>query len=766
MTPQNFSATFLALLLLLLAPPPALTSSRSSTTIGIFVLIASFTPIANADSYQVVFEEVGSVATSVSYLHIAVDMKLPALRQAISDYHTTSENAFKAVPLNCNLKRIFLDRLPAKEYGTLNANSPTLKIWEPIFKEFQLGLQSLRAQFATRARVFLNRFDHLTSILPHSATVDPNTYVPDDVRFKRSLRRTRRHSLRRSLRQKRYVPLVIAKGMVGTFMGLYSRRKLKLLKRELNSVVIGQKRLLVTQASLADKLQTLNASYSYLPDIVKELQLIAPVKLLVRLMEIELHIETELSKLTSAVQTAQMRRLSITLLSGERLSQALDRAKARASSLQLDLLIEHPSDLFQIETSYFFDGSEVSLLLHVPMAAPKSVLRLLRFHPFPLSFTDKYFLLPNPSRKLYAISSSEPRLSAELDESDLEGCYRISSMHLCERLGVLHRRTDRLCLGALYSQNFELALQLCDMDVVSASERVLQMSDNRYLVYATRAKTATVMCRNHTSSEYHLKVGVNRLRVSPSCYVELQDYVIFADSALSAENQIREIVWDPAELQMDANDLADAEASMADAVEEGLTSSTLADVRRRTGNRRRWIRWPYVLALAILILIAGSIAWAYLWLSSHKFWLLKQSVTVIHDHLADAVRRFTSRAARSVNDALHPLHPSSAPADPIAPLPLPNLGLPPQPPDGLSADSGHHSLVATAPREIVPVSPPPRRRELLYNAVDEPPRRSGRVVPRSAVRFFTFGRRTIRLGPQEVARFLNRHGTLTLEPLR
>ena len=115
----------------------------------------------------------------------------------------------------------------------------------------------------------------------------------------------------------------------------------------------------------------------------------------------------------------------------------------------MELLIEQPSDLFQIEVSYFFDGEDISLLLHVPMAAPNSLLRLQRFLPFPLSFTNTHFLLPRPPKNLFAISSGEPRLSLELNEADLEGCYRLNSLHVCERLGVLSKKTDRSCLEAL-----------------------------------------------------------------------------------------------------------------------------------------------------------------------------------------------------------------------------------------------------------------------------------------------------------------------------
>ena len=704
---------------------------RISFLATFLALLPFLTTPSLSDPYQVVFEEVGSVATSVSYLHIAIDLKLPLLRQAIKDYHALATSAFTSINLNRpDVNRYFLSKLPPE--ANIRPNSSLLLMWEPIFKDFQTDFASLRAQFGTRASTFLKRFDHLTSILPHTATTDPYTHVADDVRF------------RRSLRVKRYIPLVIAKGVVGTLLGLYNRHKLNILRKDLNTVIADQKRLLVTQYSHSSALANLNASYSYMPTMFREMNLMAPTKLLVRLLEIELTIEGELAKITSAVQAAQLRRLSISLLSGEKLNQALSLAKSRAAAQRLELLVEHPSDLFQIEASYFFDGSEISLLLHVPMAAKNSVLRLLRFLPFPLSFTNQHFLLPNPKKKLYAISSNEPRVSVELDEADLEGCYRVNSIHLCEKLGVLHRRTERLCLGALYSQNFERAMQLCDVDVVPPSERVLQMSHNRYLVYSTKSKTATVMCRNHSSSEYHLKVGVNQLHVSPSCYVELQDHVIFADSALAGDNQIREIAWDPSELQMDAVELADAEEAIATAAEDGMTSSTLADVRRRTGSRRRWIRWPLFLALMIVVIIIGLVAWAFMFLSTHKFWLLKQSVKVIHDQVTSAVSRFVHNR----------LHRSVPPPPPETSLPAPPPHSSHHPP---STDSGLDSIRPdpTAPNEIVLYDPVPEVETL----------RRRRRRRRDRYRLPSFiPRRWTSFGPRETARFLG--ATHHLEPIR
>ena len=55
------------------------------------------------------------------------------------------------------------------------------------------------------------------------------------------------------------------------------------------------------------------------------------------------------------------------------------------------------------------------------------------------------------------------------------------------------------------------------MDVVPISEQVLQLTDNWFLIYSTVTFTAQINCLNLTASEHHLKIGMNKLPVSPTC---------------------------------------------------------------------------------------------------------------------------------------------------------------------------------------------------------------------------------------------------------
>ena len=83
----------------------------------------------------------------------------------------------------------------------------------------------------------------------------------------------------------------------------------------------------------------------------------------------------------------------------------------------------------------------------------------------------------------------------------------------------------------------------CQMDVVPISEQVLQLTDNWFLIYSTVTFTTQINCLNLTASEHHLKIGMNKLPVSPTCQLQLNQHFVFADTSLKVKNQIKQIQW-------------------------------------------------------------------------------------------------------------------------------------------------------------------------------------------------------------------------------
>ena len=565
-----------------------------------------FSAIDHVDTHYVVFEEVGQLAASVAYLHVTIPLNLSAVSEQVTEYRklltkTVSFTQYQHDWHTGMWHQIYFDER-------------LVKIMEKMEKEFRAMASELVAQ-GDRMQ---SRFAHLKTIMPLVSS-SPTSFQTSELRVKRALPA---------------LPLLLLKGIFGTIHGLYTRRQYKQLKTELHGVIKEQKRLieLIREQTISNL--NLTDTQQHLMKLLGDFNLVTPARILATVKGLEQLIDQELDRIYDAVQQAQSRRLSVTLLSGQQLDALFNGIKARADTLGTELLLERPSDLFQIELSYAFDGEDITLVLHVPMTSKRSKLRLMKFLPFPLSFSATHFLIPRPTHVLFAISSDEPRLYLELDEADLEGCYRIGSTHLCERMGILSNVLETSCLGSMYAQKFQQSMSSCIMDVVPLSETVLQLEDNWFLIYATTSFTGYVTCRNSSSSEHHLKMGVNKLPLSPSCSLRLQNHVIFADSSLQTSSQFKEFQWNLDDVTFSAEEVSEAEEVLSQVAEEGANRPTLAEVRAHSAQNKRSPKWLYFFILVGIICFIFLAVGVVCFVSRHKILLLKKSLKLLRQSIS------------------------------------------------------------------------------------------------------------------------------------
>jgi len=568
------------------------------------LLLPLLLPVLQAQ--HVVFEDVGRVATSISYLHVALPFNLTGLRTLIDDYHS-------ALTFDQNFLFKFLDaKWSTDDFYDKHFDSRFVrKVVDPALQDFAESMAALQ----DRAGFFDEQLLNLTDLMPAVSTATPNSYDTED-----------------NMRKKRFAMLLplISRAVFGTIHGLYTKSKYDKLRGELNTVITQQNRLLTTSRNQEDAIQALRHEASELQLFFGNLTVFAPLRILTKLHNLELVIQRELDRMWDAAQEAQHHRLSIRFLPPKTLEKLFKRIKARAQLTGNVLLLDRPSDLFQIELSYCYDGSEITLILHVPMAPQATTLRLLKFLPFPFIFTKTHFLLPTPAKRLLAISSGEPRLSTELTEAELEGCYRVNNLYMCERQGVLKSKMSLTCLGALYDQQFSQATDLCQMKATPVTESVLQLNDNWFLVYAVKQFTAYITCRNSSSSEFHVAVGVNRIPVSPTCSVKLQDHVLHADTALKDVNDIIQFTFNVA---LSPDEVDDAEQILEELDDQDDRDPTLDSLRSMKRSHRvfprRW--WFYVIAAIVAAATLCAIAFAAV--CAHRYLGMAYSVKRIADKI-------------------------------------------------------------------------------------------------------------------------------------
>ena len=505
------------------------------------------------------FESIGEMVAGLSYSHTIVTVDMGELEQQILDYRKALEKEFNREHLQSVLDTAF-QNLPFRQNATFQTDSTTLAA--SVFSKWSsIGAAHLSEVDALRARV-----DRMFDLLPsaRSAVEDRITtdfHTPSSASPSWSARgsnhtRSYEDTFKRPLkRNRRALPLLalggaaLAFGTSGTLFGwlglkgsIRANDQLLLLKNTQDQIIMAAFETDRKIQRLQQEVINLLLS-SAIADHFDTSVLLARLRTHVSLLE------NKVARHEHLLQQLQNQQLAVDFLDDRSLNLLYHHAKKRAKLLGFQLLIQRPSDVFQIKASHFFNGNGniLSIILHLPIAPEDSMMRLFRLHPFPLPFSNDTFIIPDVRNDILAVSNSNFRYTSQMSSVDLQACLKINRMHLCERNGVLQKHPEDSCLGALYHQKFDLAKKICSFHVEPAREFIHQLMDNWFLIHLMEPTTVPVLCPNNTHTEWHLKPGVTRQHLGAGCSADFPRHRLLSDvSILVPQDYVQfDMEWDP-----------------------------------------------------------------------------------------------------------------------------------------------------------------------------------------------------------------------------
>jgi hypothetical protein len=328
-------------------------------------------------------------------------------------------------------------------------------------------------------------------------------------------------------------------------MGLYNNAQIDQVQKELYTIIDSHNCLVEVVKLQEQAISTITDEIQDLTAVLHLTILQNPGYTTTRSSRIENQLKHRIEIAVHTIQQAQHQRLAVDFLSAEQLNILFLKLVQQAEQNGCQLLVPHRSDLFQLETSYFFDGADVHLLLHVPMVPKDSLLRLLKLHPFPLPLSGSYVLVPAVREDILTISSGFKRYSAQFSATDLLGCHVINNIYLCEHHGVLNSDLNTTCLGSLYTQDFEAVKKLCELEI---------HLNNWYLVYSRSVQSIPISCLNGTQTKKHLTKGTSRVYISPGCRAHLSTHLIISDISIKLDTDLLHFEWKWDSISLDGLD--------------------------------------------------------------------------------------------------------------------------------------------------------------------------------------------------------------------
>jgi len=519
--------------------------------------ILLFLLVTTAYSHFIVFENIGQMASAVTYLQVKLTLKVSDSEKVLYEYKNYLESLYKQF--------VDLQKNPEINAGMHGEAKALAKQCEEMVYTYMMDSRNLR-----------DEFNVVKWLLPSE---------------------TNRHE--------RFIgELALAIGAMGTFMGIYSVAQINQLKTTLADTQFAQDRIIETLIKTDDEQNKIKETITFLDRLTKDWKNLNAGLYGARINRMEKIVHRLITKTTNTFQMAQNHRLAIDFLDAEELTALYQMITKKANELQLTLLTSKPLDLFQLEISYFSDGKDLHLMLHIPAVARDSLLKLFKMHPFPLPINTKMALLPKVDHNIIGLTHGHNKLAAHLSSTDLLDCKTINKVFLCERHAVLHRHINASCMGALYLQNAESAAELCPLTTTPLQEIVYQLAENWFIIYSPKPQTAQITCTNGTESQFYLSEGISKRHLSPGCRADFINNVLLTDSSITLENSVQHFDWS---WMADFTKFENITDHLRDMHELGISTPTINELSHFITHTTRGVNHNWHIATIIISISLLSI---------------------------------------------------------------------------------------------------------------------------------------------------------------
>ena len=329
---------------------------------------------------------------------------------------------------------------------------------------------------------------------------------------------------------------------------------------------------------LESQLSSLSSSHNQMVDSVNMLtsgynQLQISTKLILRLTNVLLQsnnrrlmagafnladrLRDTVDRVVAIITSGQRRKVNPRLLDGEELIKIFKALQEKARNMNAEMILQEPTDLFEVEVSYAFDPLKYrfELVLHVPLILRSESLKLYEHVNFPLyeSLGLNATIIPKVSEsKFLAVLPKNSGTSQKdgiashmyrvLDSAELQSCNRIRDVYLCGLRNTLKIDFESSCIGALWLQNNDLILKNCEMEILPPQEYVAKVGPREWLIMSHKPVSRTLQCGSNFVKPLLIE-NQTLLRLPENCNLQLSRYVLSTDINVHLDFKVDVMSW-------------------------------------------------------------------------------------------------------------------------------------------------------------------------------------------------------------------------------
>ena len=485
---------------------------------------------------QVVFVNEGELANMIGFVHVRMVFKLGVTRDSIKRAQSNLQQSIDEEKAKISEETLLLQDNSTRVIGKAKNNLSTSSIYLFLLKSV-----------SKRIGDFYNRFTDILIGLPNSAEENLASKNLYHTRDQRSATSSDNNALGHGFsdlqehRERRSLVAVIGAilGLGGTILGGISLSRLQELHTKFGHLERDHNKLVDIVDAQGDALSDLNLDVGVIRELLTFMKSRDSGLILTMANRATDHITDIKDRIEATIEAAQSQRLSPRAVNGPLLIRLWEHLKEIAFKENYDLMLNHPSDLYQLESSFVYDAEKMEFILfvHVPMFPPENKFTLYRYAPFPMVHPA------NPNLTQIVDVGEETYLALNADNEyrimstiDVNACTKRGTIFFCTERNAVYRDLEETCLGALYQKESAKVLQHCKFQSKIPSEFVLASGGRRWLIYSPESQTISAKCRKRVDSSAPIKIkGQVALSLMEGCTLKLKRSIISADSNFNTE---------------------------------------------------------------------------------------------------------------------------------------------------------------------------------------------------------------------------------------
>lgn len=342
-------------------------------------------------------------------------------------------------------------------------------------------------------------------------------------------------------RQKRQAGLLAGAGMLLNFgISAYSLVELEEIKSNVDVMEDNVKFIATALDKTELKVSHLDNKISKMEEIIEKVvieedewrmealtsQMYANVTRTVALYEGEMHDYYE------TLSLLMRRRLNPTIVKRSCIQRAFDELTAKARVHGLEPIVDHPSLIFNSDTSTLITKQgHILAIIHVPLKHGPD-MEILKFVSIPLQINDLYMEV-NAKEDLLIIDQAETMVKTAR-AVDLESCVRLGNYYHCEDSNVLQRDVGNECLFNLYKGDSEAVKKNCDLTLRPARNTVVQVSRSSFhLLAPNHPEPLDIACGSQLKKM--IIKGYQQVNLTAGCRGSFDNFILVNDVSISAK---------------------------------------------------------------------------------------------------------------------------------------------------------------------------------------------------------------------------------------